>query len=901
MIIEILSEVISINFSKKKHKLTVSFHLQFSSNIFYIFLVLGLSFNQPKFSPTPIWNSNGITFANQSIVGKEPCAIFVNTNNTIYVVHRQISAIVVWHEESVNPTNIIFGNFTRSTSLFVTSNGDIYFDDGAENGQVQRWIAETNTSITVMNVGSSCHSLFVDINDTLYCSMYYHHQVVKRSLTNPVISSNRVAAGTGNPGSDANKLEGPRGIFVDMNLDLYVTDCGNNRVQLFQSGESDGSTIAGSTSLNPTIKLECPSGIILDAEKYLFIVDRENSRIIGSGLNGFRCLVGCYRWGTKSNQLNEPSSLSFDHSGNMFVADTLNSRIQKFVLMKDSFVLSFNQPKFCSTATWNSHGITVANQSIVGQYPTAIFVNTNNTIYVAHRQNYAIVVWHEDRVNPIKIISGNFTSLASLFVTSDDGIYIDDGYKNGRVLKWMVETGTFVTVMNVGSSCHSLFVDINDTLYCSMPDDHQVVKRSLNDSMINSNRVAAGTGNPGSSSNQLDSPRGIFVDVNFDLYVADCGNNRVQLFQSGEPDGITVVGSNFLNPTITLKCPTGVILDTEKYLFILDHSNSRIVGSGLNGLRCLVGCHGIGSQSHQLNFPSSFSFNRYKDIIVADFLNHRIQKFQLFKESCVNTSSVVQTVYASELTTKSPTYFPKCSESSFYYEAIQVNVRRSGLYTFFSKSNIDTYGSIHNDYFNPSNAYENQLADDGDNCKPHQFRFTIALESSIKYVLVVATRESSKGGVFSIFVSGPDNVDLKKINYPPVSEKLFPSGTRPNYSSELTTKSQTYSRDCQKSNYYYETIRMNIMKNGDYALGSNSSMDTFGDIYKDDFNPMNPFENLLLQNYRRCSRQNFKFIANLHTGTKYILVVTTRNPNITGNFSILTSVSNNITLNRHSK
>ncbi|CAF1391881.1 unnamed protein product [Adineta steineri] len=464
--------------------------------------------------------------------------------------------------------------------------------------------------------------------------MYYHHQVVKRSLNDAVINSNLVAAGTGIRGSESNQLYSPTGIFVDVNLDLYVADSENHRIQLFQSGESNGITVAGSTSLNPTITLRYPTGIILDAEKYLFIVDRENSRIVGSGLNGFRCLVGCYRWGTKSNQLNEPSSLSFDHSGNMFVADTLNSRIQKFLLMKDSFVLSFNQPKFCSTATWNPNGITIANQSIVGQYPTVIFVNTNNTIYVVHRQISAIVVWHEDRVNPTKIISDNFTSLASLFVTSNDDIYIDDGKENSRIQKWIAETNTFVTVMHVGSSCHSLFVDINDTLYCSMLDHHQVVKRSLNDSMINSNRVAAGTGNPGSSSNQLDSPRGIFVDVNLDLYVADCRNDRVQLFQLGELNGITVVGNNFLNPTITLKCPTGVILDTEKYLFILDHSNSRIVGSSLNGFRCLVGCHGIGSQSHQLNFPPSFSFNRYGDIIVADFLNHRIQKFQLFKESC---------------------------------------------------------------------------------------------------------------------------------------------------------------------------------------------------------------------------------------------------------------------------
>ncbi|CAF0834669.1 unnamed protein product [Adineta steineri] len=151
------------------------------------------------------------------------------------------------------------------------------------------------------------------------------------------MASNRIAAGTGIEGLDSNQLTGPRGIFVDVNLDLYVADGDNNRVQLYQSGEPNGITVAGSTSLTPTITLRLPTGVILDAEKYLFIVDLGNDRIVASGLNGFRCLVGCYVKGVKSNQLNNPFSLSFDRSGNLFVADQINSRIQKFVLMNDSF------------------------------------------------------------------------------------------------------------------------------------------------------------------------------------------------------------------------------------------------------------------------------------------------------------------------------------------------------------------------------------------------------------------------------------------------------------------------------------------------------------------------------------------------------------------------------------
>ncbi|CAF3909027.1 unnamed protein product [Adineta steineri] len=855
-----------------------------------------LSFNQPKFSPTPIWDSNGITIANRSVIGKNPMAIFVNTNNTTYIANRDDSTLVIWDEKSVNPTMIIPGNFTELRSLFVTSNDDIYVDDGGKNGRVQKWIAETNTFVTVMHVNSSCFGLFVNINDTLYCSMRDHHQIVKRSLNDSVVTSYRVAAGTGIAGSASNQFRGPSGIFVDLNLDLYVADYANNRVQLFQSGKSDGITVAGSTSLYSTITLSFPSGIILNADKYLFIVDQGKHRIVGSGLNGFRCLVGCFGQGSQSNQLNFPSSLSFDHSGNIFVTDYTNHRIQKFLLMKDSFALSSNQPKFCPTPIWDSNGITIANQSIVGEDPTAIFVNTNNTIYVANRENNTILIWHEESVNLTKIIAGNFTQLRSLFVTSNGDIYIDDGHENSRVQRWSVETNTFVTVMNVDSSCYGLFIDINDTLYCSMAGHDQVVKRSLHDSEMNSNRVAAGTGIRGFDSNQFAEPAGIFVDVNLDLYVADCLNNRVQLFQLGESNGITVVGGGSVNPTIKLDCPSGIILDAEKYLFIVDRGNHRIIGSGLNGFQCLVGCYGRGSQSNQMSYPSSLSFDRFGNMFVIDSFNHRIQKFEYLEELCTNTSSVVQTVYTSKLTTNSSTYFRSCSSSRSYYEAIQMNVHDSGLYTFLSRGNMDTYGFIYEDYFKPSSPRKNLLFNDDGGCEPYNFKFTIALESSITYILVVTTYSSNVTDAFAIFVFGPDNVELKNISSPSVIEIEYSDDVQSKYSLQLTANSQTYSRDCQKSNYYYQTIRMNVMETGYYALSSDSRMNTFGEIYEDDFDPMNPFENLLKQDYRACSFQDFKFIAYLHTGTTYILVVTTSSPNMTGNFSILASGPNNITL-----
>ncbi|CAF4386324.1 unnamed protein product, partial [Adineta steineri] len=121
-----------------------------------------------------------------------------------------------------------------------------------------------------------------------------------------------IAAGTGCAGSTSNTLHDPRGIFVDTDLNLYVADYTNNRVQKFLSQQVNGITIAG-TGATGTISLNGPCGIVLDADGYVFIAEYLNNRIVGSGLNGFRCLVGCSTVaGSASNQLYRPTSLSFD-------------------------------------------------------------------------------------------------------------------------------------------------------------------------------------------------------------------------------------------------------------------------------------------------------------------------------------------------------------------------------------------------------------------------------------------------------------------------------------------------------------------------------------------------------------------------------------------------------------
>ena len=280
------------------------------------------------------WRADAITFATSATVGVYPCGIFINTQNTIYVADRVNGRIQMWLEGNDTPTAVVSNNLVYPLSLFVSSTGDIYIDNGYPNSRIDRWISGTRTSTTGMFVSKHCYGLFVDLNDTLYCSIADLNQVIAK-LLNSGSDTLKVVAGTQCNEFTPYSLNSPRGIFVDINFDLYVADCYNHRIQRFRLGHVDGETMVVS-GVSEIITLWYPTGVVLDADKHLFIVDSGNHRIIGSGPNGFRCVVGCFGEGTSPNQLNYPQSMAFDSHGNIFVVDECNHRVQQFVTITNS-------------------------------------------------------------------------------------------------------------------------------------------------------------------------------------------------------------------------------------------------------------------------------------------------------------------------------------------------------------------------------------------------------------------------------------------------------------------------------------------------------------------------------------------------------------------------------------
>ncbi|CAF1454089.1 unnamed protein product [Adineta steineri] len=588
-----------------------------------IWHIHSISHNQPKLCANATWNQTAITFATSTLVGIHPEGIFVDRNNSVYVADYTDGRILIWLNGSTTLTGNISSGLNTPYGLFVTSNGDLYVGNAYSDYRVDKWAWNRTNSVPAMYICSLCYGIFVDINNMLYCSMYYYHQVVYKSLTQNLNVWSNVAGVSNTAGSTSTTLNGPMGIFVDNYLNLYVADFENGRIQKFASGQLNGATIS-----TGAITLSHPTSVMLDSDGYMFISDNSNHRIIGSGPNGFRCIAACSGSpGSSASQLCNPQSISFDSYGNIFVTDYNNNRVQKFLLLSNGCntttatttiaVISFNQPIFGAYATWNNVSITFANSSTVGTSPYGIFVDTNNTVYVANQASNQIQIWLSGSSIPTRNITSGVTSPYSIFATITGDIYVDNGYTNNRVDKWASYGNISSSVMQVQGACYDLFIDVNNTLYCSLYTQNQVAIKSLNG---NSSMwiVAAGTECSGSTSNALTNPRGIFVDTNLNLYVADCGNDRVQLFLSGQVTATTVAGSTATG-TISLDCPSDVALDGGGYLFIVDSNNNRIIGSGPNGFRCIIACASTsGSASNQLSSPSTFSFDSYGNIYVTD-------------------------------------------------------------------------------------------------------------------------------------------------------------------------------------------------------------------------------------------------------------------------------------------
>ena len=178
--------------------------------------ILDIPYNQPIFARNASWNPNATTVADQNVVGSNPRSLFVDINNTLYVACQHLHQVKVWYEGNASPSRVLQGDLSFPQSVFATINGDIYVDNGGNRKRIDMWTLHTKQSISVMNVLGECYGLFIDHNDSIYCSLSDHHRVIRTAKHTR--NQSIIIAGNGSAGSTSNTLTYPSGIFVDINF-----------------------------------------------------------------------------------------------------------------------------------------------------------------------------------------------------------------------------------------------------------------------------------------------------------------------------------------------------------------------------------------------------------------------------------------------------------------------------------------------------------------------------------------------------------------------------------------------------------------------------------------------------------------------------------------------------------
>jgi sugar lactone lactonase YvrE len=150
-------------------------------------------------------------------------------------------------------------------------------------------------------------------------------------------------SGDGGPVSSA-EFNHPLGIAFDKQGNAYVADANNNRIRKINSqgiittfAGTSVSGYSGDGGAATDAKLNYPSGVACDDKGNVYVADMENSvirkinkdgiitTVAGNGIAGY----GGDRSFAIDAQLNDPSSVTVDASGNLYIADYGNDRIRK--------------------------------------------------------------------------------------------------------------------------------------------------------------------------------------------------------------------------------------------------------------------------------------------------------------------------------------------------------------------------------------------------------------------------------------------------------------------------------------------------------------------------------------------------------------------------------------------
>src|SRR5271157_293376 len=435
------------------------------------------------------------------------------------------------------------------------------------------------------------------------------------------------AVGYSGDGAAANLagLVTPFALAVDSSGQVYFAENGDSRIRMINT-KGIINTIAGNGtagysgdgSTGTAAELNFPTGVAVDSSGNVYIADLVNLRIRKLTSGGTISTVagnGKYSYSGDSGQatsaqLNTPQAVASDSSGNLYIADTVNNAVRKVTAAGVISTIAGN-----GTAGSGGDGGAAASAQL--HSPQGIAVDASGNIYVADTQNARVRKISNGAINTVAGSgtagfggdSGAATSAqlnipAGLAVDGAGNLYIAD-FSNNRVRK-VTPGGTITTLAGNGLAGY------------------------------------AGDGGPATGA-QLTTPMGVATDSSGNVYIADTGNNAVRMVNSS---GIisTVAGNGLAGYSgdggqailAMVGSPTGVAVDPSGNLYISDgslrvrkvYSSGFITTIAVTGARGYYGDGGVALFA-TMNGPAGIALASNGNLYIADSGNGAVRELLL--------------------------------------------------------------------------------------------------------------------------------------------------------------------------------------------------------------------------------------------------------------------------------
>lgn len=465
-------------------------------------------------------------------------------------------------------------------------------------------------------------------------------------------------------------LNNSGGVFATC-TDVWVADTGHNRVVRYARPTHTPTCVYGQVSsdtlfepnagmASPSLmSLNGPRGVFVDAQSTLYVADTGNNRVL-KFLNGTN--IPSLVWGDVSGTsgcssalLSGPTHVYVDTDYNVYITDSGNHRVLKYDPDTTVPTHVYGQDSFESCPL--THPPTIETL----RFPMSVAGVDGRGILIADSGN-ARVLYVPD-IGPTEILmqSGNFTNCAA---NSDGDLYCVDASDGSVVL--------FTLCFKEGLDNFCMpFSNETFEIPPFVPPSRPIPS-------ITAMRVygqldyVSSTFNP-VTADSLYYPRDVHVDeLNEVVYITDTFNNRVlvyngfgnttaarvygqnNMFTTRSYYGVSITMGSLSFPRNTINTPDGVyILDTNRLLFYPGIATLPTFIYGQAAENKILSNGGAGMATDMaFAGPEDFCVDMLGRIYVADTYNHRVLVFQ--RGSNIPTHALGQTSS------------PGCSQTTLY-------------------------------------------------------------------------------------------------------------------------------------------------------------------------------------------------------------------------------------------